>query len=65
MQVQTERDGQLISAKYVYIWIDGVKYTLSETNDNKLCINKEYGSPGDPSDNLKIYPRYSNEINLK
>lgn len=65
MQVQTERDGQLVSAKHVYIWVDGVKYTLSETIDNKLCLNKEYGLGGEDSDCLKIYPRYSNEINVK
>jgi hypothetical protein len=44
----------------VVLELNGDKYTITKSVDNKLCINKT----GD-DDTLCIYSRYSNEIELR
>ena len=44
----------------IEIQIDGTKYTLRETVDCKLCINKSDGDDGP----LMVFPRYANEIDI-
>lgn len=61
MTIQEERDGDKKEVRRVVVEIDGTRYTLSQSIDKKLTINK-VSDNGD--DYLKVYPRSGNEIEL-
>ena len=53
-KVETQTD------KPIHIWIGDTYYTLKETADGKLSVNKSDGNDGP----LAVYPRYANEIDI-
>ena len=61
MNITLNKDEEPKEVKRVKVMIGENKYYLTESVDGKLNINKI--SDGD-SDELKVFPRYANEIEL-
>ena len=61
MQVSRHRTEAFEDVKRVQIQIGEVTYTLTESVDGKLCVNK---IADEGSDVLMVFPRSGNEIEL-
>lgn len=61
MQVSRHRTENSVPCERVQIRIGEVTYTLTESVDGKLCVNK---IADEGSDVLMVFPRYGNEIEL-
>jgi len=61
MKIKLHRADDSIECKQIYVYINDVKYTISKSIDDKLCINKVGYSL---SENINIHPRYANEIEI-
>lgn len=62
MEVNIIKSSGTDKVRRVEVYIGGVKYTLTESIDNKLCINKAYGDG--TNDAICVFPRVSNEIEI-
>ena len=61
MKYKIERDDEPKELSRITIYIGLERYRLTESNDDKLTINKM--SDGD-GDNMQVHPRYANEIDV-
>lgn len=61
MEVEVKSTSGTKEIRYINITIGNNRYRVSESIDGKLCINKSDGDDG----SLMVFPRTSNEIELK
>lgn len=59
--MQVEIDGKWKEVKKLKITIDGADYQLTESIDKKLTVNKNHYD----GDAIMVFPRVSNEIDIK
>ena len=62
MKYSVKRNEELTEVKRISVQIGKTRYKLTESIDGKLCINK---SDGDGEDCVMVFPRSSNEIEIK
>jgi hypothetical protein len=62
MKAQVKRNTEFLEATTIVVVINGTRYTLKETNEGKLSINKI--SLDDNSDLILVSPRSGNEIDV-
>ncbi len=62
MKVQIKRDEDYLELRSVTIEINGCRYRLSETVDNRLKVNKI--SLDGTDDYVRIHPTSGNEIDI-
>jgi hypothetical protein len=62
MTAQVNRNTEFLEATTIVVVINGTRFTLKETIDGKLSINKV--SLDDNSDCILISPRSGNEIDV-
>ena len=60
MKAQVNRNTEFLEATAIVVVINETKFTLKETIDGKLSINKI--SLNDDSDYILISPKFGNEI---
>ena len=62
MKAQVNRNTEFLEATTIVVVINGTRFTLKETIDGKLSINKV--SLNEDSDSILISPRSGNEIDV-
>jgi len=62
MKAQVNRNTEFIEATTIVVIINKTRFTLKETNDGRLLINKI--SLNDDTDSILVSPRSGNEINV-
>ena len=62
MKAQVNRNTEFLEATAIVVVINETRFTLKETIDGKLSINKI--SLNDDSDSILISPRSGNEIDV-
>ena len=62
MKISTKRgQREEEEVEILVVYIGNERYRISESIDKKLCINKSSDSN---SDAIRVYPRFSNEIEV-
>jgi hypothetical protein len=61
MRIKIKRQGEIVESKYLIVYIGEDRYRITESIDNKLCINK---TSNIGSDLMQVHPRGGNEIEL-
>jgi hypothetical protein len=62
MKAQVNRNTEFLEATTLVVIINGTRFTLKETVDGKLSINKV--SINDESDSILVSPRSGNEVDI-
>lgn len=63
MKITTNREVEAVPCTKVYLYLNGIKYTLSEDIEGHLVINK-IDQNEESKDSISVHPRSGNEITI-